>query len=67
MANPILGLNPIQILTPHKSPTGVDEHPALKSPPKSEEDILRELYLNHLNEYNEDKVTRDEYIQYFEL
>lgn len=43
MANPILGLNPIQILTPHKSPTGVHEHPALKSPPKSEDDILREL------------------------
>ena len=31
------------------------------------EDILRELYLNHLNEYNEDEVTRNEYIQYFEL
>jgi hypothetical protein len=31
------------------------------------EDILRELYLNHLNEHDEDEVTRDEYIQYFEL
>ena len=31
------------------------------------EDILRELYLNHLNKHNEDKVTRDEYIKYFEL
>ncbi len=31
------------------------------------EDILRELYLNHLDKYDEDEVTRDEYIQYFEL
>ena len=31
------------------------------------EDILRELYLNHLNKHDEDEVTRDEYIQYFEL
>ena len=31
------------------------------------EDILRELYLNHLDKHDEDEVTRDEYIQYFEL
>jgi len=31
------------------------------------EDILRELYLNHLDKNDEDEVTRDEYIQYFEL
>ena len=30
-------------------------------------DILRELYLNHLDKHDEDEVTRDEYIQYFEL
>ena len=31
------------------------------------EDILRELYLNYLDKYDEDEVTRDEYIQYFAL
>ena len=31
------------------------------------EDILRELYLNHLDKHDEDEVTRDEYIQYFAL
>ena len=31
------------------------------------EDILRELYLNHLDKNDEDEVTRDEYIQYFAL
>ena len=31
------------------------------------EDILRELYLNHLDKHDEDEVTRDEYIQYLEL
>ena len=31
------------------------------------EDILRELYLNYLDNNDEDEVTRDEYIQYFEL
>ena len=31
------------------------------------EDILTELYLNHLDKHDEDEVTRDEYIQYFAL
>ena len=31
------------------------------------EDILRELYLNYLDKHDEDEVTRNEYIQYFEL